>query len=60
MMQPPTGAQRPRPDMSQGAQPREPEDGQLTRADLARMSPQQIVDAQNAGQLDDLMSGRYA
>ncbi len=60
MMQPPTGAQRPKPDPTQGARPAEPEAPQLSRSDIARMTPQQIVDAQNAGQLDDLMSGRYA
>lgn len=60
MMQPPTGAQRPKPDMSQGAQPRDPEDGQLTKADLAGMTPHEIRDAQERGQFRDLLSGRYA
>lgn len=48
---------RPAPDPTQGAKPGSG-DGQITKADLARMTPQQIVDAQNAGRLDDLMAGR--
>jgi hypothetical protein len=32
---------------------------QLTRADLARMTPDQIVAADEAGQLDDLKAGRH-
>lgn len=48
---------RPAPDPTQGAKPGTG-DGQLTKADLARMTPQQIVEAQTAGRLDDLMAGR--
>ena len=50
----------PRPDLSQGAQQRTPDLGQLTRADLARMSPQEIAAAHDAGRCDDLLSGRQA
>lgn len=50
----------PRPDHSQGAQQTPASIGQLGRADLARMTPQQIVQAQERGQFDDLMSGRHA
>lgn len=52
-----TDPRRPAPDPTQGAKPGSG-DGQITKADLARMTPQQIVDAQNAGRLDDLMAGR--
>ncbi|MFF9124703.1 hypothetical protein ACF09J_15580 [Streptomyces sp. NPDC014889] len=31
---------------------------QYTRADLARMSPEQITEARRAGHLNDLMFGR--
>ena len=48
---------RPAPDPTQGAKPGSG-DGPLTKADLARMTPQQIVDAQEAGRFDDLMAGR--
>ncbi len=52
-----TDPRRPAPDPTQGAKPGTG-DGQLTKADLARMTPQQIVEAQTAGRLDDLMAGR--
>jgi len=41
----------------QGAKGKDSKPAQLTQADLARMSPAEIVKAQNAGQLDQL-SGR--
>ncbi len=49
----------PRPDPTQGAQQRDPGVGQLGRADLARMTPAEIVAAQESGRFDDLMSGRH-
>lgn len=50
----------PRPDPSQGAQQRPAGLGQLGHADLQGMTPQQIVAAQEAGQFNDLLSGRFA
>ena len=52
-----TDPRRPAPDPTQGAK-QGTGDGQLTRADLARMTPQEIVAAQDSGRLADLMSGR--
>ena len=52
-----TDTRRPAPDPTQGAKPGAG-DGQLTRADLARMTPQEIVAAQESGRLADLMAGR--
>ncbi len=52
-----TDPRRPAPDPTQGAK-QGAGDGQLTRADLARMTPQEIVAAQDSGRLADLMSGR--
>ncbi len=52
-----TDSRRPAPDPTQGAKPGAG-DGQLTKADLARMTPQEIVAAQDSGRLADLMSGR--
>lgn len=52
-----TDPRRPAPDPTQGAKPGAG-DGQLTKADLARMTPQEIVAAQDSGRLADLMSGR--
>lgn len=49
----------PRPDPTQGAQQRDLGVGQLGRGDLARMTPAEIVAAQESGRFDDLMSGRY-
>ena len=49
---------RPAPDPSQGAKPSSGAGDQLTRADLARMTPQQIVEAQEAGRFADLLAGR--
>ncbi len=48
----------PAPDPSQGAKPGATADGQLTRDDLARMSPTEIVAAQDAGRFADLLAGR--
>jgi hypothetical protein len=31
---------------------------QLTRADMERMTPQEVVEAQNKGQFDNLLAGR--
>lgn len=49
---------RPAPDPSQGAKTTSGAGDQLTRADLARMTPQQIREAQDAGRFADLMAGR--
>lgn len=50
----------PRPNPAQGASGSAPETGapQLTRSDLSRMTPEQIVEAQKAGQLDDILGRR--
>ncbi len=52
-----TDPRRPAPDPTQGAK-QGAGDGQLTRADLAHMTPQEIVAAQESGRLADLMAGR--
>ena len=52
-----TAPRAPAPDPTQGAKPGQGT-AQLTRADLARMTPQEIVAAQESGRLDDLMAGR--
>ena len=52
-----TGPRSPAPDPTQGAKQGAGKD-QLTRADMARMTPQEIVAAQEAGRSDDLMAGR--
>jgi len=52
-----TGPRSPAPDPTQGAKQGAGKD-QLTRADMARMTPQEIVAAQEAGRFDDLMAGR--
>lgn len=52
-----TAPRTPAPDPTQGAKPGAV-NSQLTRADLARMTPQEIVAAQESGRLDDLMAGR--
>ena len=48
----------PAPDPSQGAKPAASGPSQLTRADLARMSPQEIDKAAQEGRLNDLLTGR--
>jgi hypothetical protein len=45
-------------DMGQGARKPPATKGQLTRADMAKMTPEQIVEADNAGRFDDLKAGR--
>lgn len=52
-----TAPRTPAPDPTQGAKPGGT-NTQLTRADLARMTPQEIVAAQESGRLADLMAGR--
>ncbi|MBK6887021.1 MAG: hypothetical protein IPH03_11750 [Tetrasphaera sp.] len=52
-----TDPRRPAPDPTQGAK-QGAGDGQLTRADLHRMSPAEVVAAQESGRLADLMAGR--
>lgn len=50
---------QPAPDFgagSRGDSPAKPK--QLTRADMARMTPEQLVAADDAGQFDDLKAGR--
>jgi hypothetical protein len=47
----------PRPDPTQGAKPAAA-DGQLTKADLASMSPEQINQALEAGRLRDVLAGK--
>ena len=49
---------RPAPDPSQGAKPAGAAGDQLTRADLARMTPAQIVEAQESGRLNELLGSR--
>lgn len=53
-----TDPRRPAPDPTQGAKQGGTGTDQLTRADLARMNPQEIRTAQDAGRFDDLMAGR--
>ncbi len=53
-----TDTRRPAPDPTQGAKQGVVGDGQLTKADMARMTPQEIVAAQEAGRFADLMAGR--
>lgn len=50
----------PQPNPAQGASGGEPKgsDGQLTRADLQRMTPEQISDAHEQGRFADLLAGR--
>lgn len=50
----------PRPNPAQGASGSFPETGapQLTRSDLSRMTPEEIVTAQKEGRLDDLLGRR--
>lgn len=45
----------PRPDPTQGAKPGNDDSGQLTAADAARMTPEQIVAAKAAGRFNDLL-----
>lgn len=47
----------PQPDPSQGAKPGGQGPSQLSRADLARMSPQEIEAARQEGRLADLLAG---
>jgi hypothetical protein len=51
------GRTTPRPDPTQGAKPAAA-DGQLTRVDLASMSPEQINQALEAGRLRDVLAGK--
>ena len=51
------GVRRPQPDPSQGAKPNGNGPSQLTRADLARMTPAEIDQARVEGRLDDLLAG---
>jgi len=53
-----SSTKRPPVDMGQGARKPPATKGQLTRADMARMTPEQIVEADNAGRFDDLKAGR--
>lgn len=54
-----TAPRSPAPDPTQGAKPGIGVDStQLTRADIARMTPQEVVAAQDAGRFNDLLSGR--
>lgn len=53
-----TAPRSPAPDPTQGAKPGGTANAQLTRADLARMTPQEVVAAQDAGRFSDLLSGR--
>ena len=53
-----TGTRRPMPDPSQGAKPDLGGASQLTAADLATMTAEQIVQAEEAGRFDDLKAGR--
>lgn len=53
-----TGPRQPAPDLTQGAKQGGTGTDQLSRADLARMTPQEIVAAQEAGRFNDLMAGR--
>ncbi len=48
------------PDRSQGAPQDTPPLPQLTRADLATMTPHQIREAQDRGQFADLLAGRQS
>ena len=48
------GTRRPQPDPSQGAKPDSTGPSQLTAADLATMSAEDIVKADEAGRLEDL------
>ena len=52
-----TGPRSPAPDPTQGAKQGSGTD-QLTQADLHRMSPAEVVAAQESGRLADLMAGR--
>jgi hypothetical protein len=53
------GTRRPQPDPSQGAKPDSTGSSQLTAADLATMSAEEIVKADEAGRFDELKkSGR--
>jgi membrane protein involved in colicin uptake len=52
-----TGARRPAPDPSQGAKPDSTGPSQLTRADLARMTPAEIEKARVDGRLADVLAG---
>lgn len=47
----------PQPDPSQGAKPGSTGPSQLSRADLARMTPQQIEAARQEGRFADLLAG---
>jgi hypothetical protein len=51
------GRTTPRPDPTQGAKPAAA-DGQLTKVDLASMSPEQINQALEAGRLRDVLAGK--
>lgn len=46
-------------DPTQGAQQSDPPPPQLTREDLATMTPRQIVAAHDNGLCDDLLTGRH-
>lgn len=48
----------PQPDPSQGARPGSTGPAQLTRADLAQMTPYQIEEARQEGRLNDLLAGK--
>ena len=52
------GAAQPPPDIGNGARGTKPNDGQLTRADLSKMTPEQVNEARKAGRLDDVLSGK--
>ncbi len=54
-----TTPRSPAPDLTQGAKPGLGIDSaQLRHADMARMTPQEIRAAQDAGRFDDLLAGR--
>lgn len=54
----PKGPGKPAPDPAQGAKPGVGGPVQLTRADMDRMTPEQIVEARSKGQFDDLLAGK--
>lgn len=53
-----TEPRSPRPDPSQGAKPANSGPSQLTKADMASMTPQQIEQARTEGRFNDLLAGK--
>lgn len=54
----PKGPNVPAPDPAQGAKPNSTGPTQLTAADLARMSPEDVVKARAEGRFDNLLAGK--